>query len=280
LIPPPKGEGQRREPHNSQLTTNKEKMLEEYIRDRVKKKGIALMAHIVCGYPSFDANREILEEMEEAGVDVVEVQFPFSEPIADGPLFLKANQASIDKGTKLADCFAFMKEASQRFSFKVLMMGYYNTIFKTGEEKFCALLKENGGCGLIVPDLPLEEDGELVKACDGHGLSLIRLVAPTNTRDRIKQILKNAKGFVYAVARRGVTGASTDFCADMEDYFSLLKKTSPVPIAVGFGISRKQDLDYLRGRADMAVIGTAVLKTFLSEGREGLRKFFQSLKSN
>ena len=252
-------------------------MLEEYIRNRVKQKGIALMAHIVCGYPSFDADWEILEEMESAGVDVVEMQFPFSEPIADGPLFLKANQASIDSGTKLADCFTFMKKASEIFSFKILMMGYYNTVFKTGEEKFCSLLKEHGACGLIVPDLPLEEDEELVKVCDGHELSLIRLVAPTNTKERIEQILNNAKGFVYAVARKGVTGASTDFSMGVKEYFSLLKKTSSVPVAVGFGISQKRDLDYLRGKVDMAVMGTAVLKTYLADGRNGVSNFFKSL---
>ena len=106
-------------------------MLEKHITARVKEKGIAVMGHIVCGYPSLDANWEILEEMEAAGVDVVEMQFPFSEPIADGPVFLSANQESLSQGTKIADCFSLMRKASDGFSFKILMMGYYNTIFKT-----------------------------------------------------------------------------------------------------------------------------------------------------
>ncbi|MFC1585587.1 tryptophan synthase subunit alpha [Fibrobacterota bacterium] len=252
-------------------------MLEEHIRSRVNEKGIALMAHIVCGYPSFEANWEILEEMESAGVDVVEMQFPFSEPIADGPLFLKANQESLDKGTKLADCFGFMKKASERFSFAVLMMGYYNTVFKTGEQEFCRRLKAEGGCGLIVPDLPPEEDSELAEACDKLDMALIRLVAPTNTGERIEQIVKRGRGFIYAVARKGVTGKQTRFSNDMEDYLSNLKKISSVPIAVGFGISQKADIDYLRGKADMAVTGTAVLTSYLLNGRCGVKEFFASL---
>ena len=102
--------------------------LETRVRDGAKRKGIALMAHVVCGYPSFDANREMLEEFARAGVDVVELQFPFSEPIADGPLFLEANQASLKAGTRVADCFALLREASRQ-PFHTLMMGYYNTVF-------------------------------------------------------------------------------------------------------------------------------------------------------
>jgi len=123
------------------------KMLENYIRKKLVSKNIAIMAHIVCGFPSFKANLEILEEMEKAGVDVVEMQFPFSEPIADGPLFLMANQESLNSGTKVGDCFDFMEKVSENFSFKILMMGYYNTIFKYGENQFCKKLKSSGGVG-------------------------------------------------------------------------------------------------------------------------------------
>ncbi|MBF0432640.1 MAG: tryptophan synthase subunit alpha [Fibrobacteria bacterium] len=254
-------------------------MLEKFVRERVNTKGIAVMGHIVCGYPSFEANMEILEEMDKAGVDLVEMQFPFSEPIADGPLFLTANQASLDKGTKIADCFNIMKEASKRFSFKTLMMGYYNTVFKAGEVNFCERLKASGACGLIVPDLPLEEDAGLVQAAEVNNLSLIRLVAPTNTGERIQQILEHASGFVYAVARKGVTGSKTKFAEGMEEYFQTIKKYASVPVAVGFGISQRADLDYLKeqGRADIAVMGTAILKTYLESGREGLASFFKNI---
>jgi tryptophan synthase alpha chain len=255
-------------------------MLEEHIRKAVQEKGLALMGHIVCGYPSFEANWEILEEMESAGVDVVEMQFPFSEPIADGPLFLAANQESLSKGTILDGCFDLMQKASGQFSFKVLMMGYYNTVFKKGEEEFCRRMQDTGGSGLIIPDLPIDEADTLLDYCSQYNLSFIRLVAPTNKPERIKQILSNASGFIYAVARKGVTGAQTEFSEDMERYLSLLRENSQVPIAVGFGISQKSDLDYLRGKVEMAVVGTALLKTYLADGRKGLNQFFQQLRNS
>jgi tryptophan synthase alpha chain len=255
-------------------------MLEEHVRTRVNEKGIAVMGHIVCGYPSFEANWEILEEMDAAGVDVVEMQFPFSEPIADGPLFLTANQESLNNGTKIKDCFSIMKKASEKFSFKILMMGYYNTVFKNGEENFCRLLKENGASGMIVPDLPLEEAESLLQHCDTHELSFIRLIAPTNKEERIVELLNGAKGFVYAVARKGVTGQGTSFTNDMEQYFYLLKEKSQVPVAVGFGISQHSDIAYLTGKIDMAVIGTAVLKRYLKDGRKGVKDFFTALRGN
>jgi tryptophan synthase alpha chain len=253
-------------------------MLESFIKNRVEKKGIAVMAHLICGYPGFKENWDVLETMEEAGVDLVELQFPFSEPIADGPLFLKANQESLEKGTKVNDCFDLMQKASKAFSFKTLMMGYYNTVFTAGEANFCRRVNDCGGTGLIVPDIPLEEAAGLEAECKANDLSLIRLVAPTNTQSRINQLLKGAKGFVYAVARKGVTGPKTAFSHDIEGYLQTLKTQSPVPVAVGFGISSAEDIDYLRGKADIAVIGTAVLKAYLKDGKSGVSGFFGSLK--
>ncbi len=253
-------------------------MLDRYICEKVEEKGLAIMAHIVCGYPSFEANWQILEEMEAAGVDVVEMQFPFSEPIADGPLFLVANQDSIDQGTKVKECLELMKRASEKFSFKILMMGYYNTVFMYGEELFIKKLQDCGAVGLIVPDLPLEEATPLLAICDTYKMAFIPLVAPTNTEERIKEVVEGARGFVYAVARVGVTGTKTKFTPESEAYLKFIKETSAVPLAVGFGISEKSDLEYLKGKADIAVIGTAVLKAYINNGREGVKTFFQSLK--
>ena len=121
--------------------------LKGFITQRKQSKSPLVMTHVVCGYPSFEANLKELEIMSEFGVDFVELQFPFSEPSADGPLFVKANQQSIEQGTKVADCFDFMRQVTARFDFKVLMMGYYNTVFKMGHEKFVQQLKASGGCG-------------------------------------------------------------------------------------------------------------------------------------
>ncbi len=253
--------------------------LEAIISDSVEKKGIATMCHIVCGYPSFEDNEKILDVMDENGVEFVEFQFPFSEPIADGPLFLKANQASIDAGTTTEDCLQFLAKCAAKYNFKPVMMGYYNTIFNFGESLFCQRLKEAGACALIIPDLPIEEAQSLRDECVKQDLNLVPLVAPTNTVDRLKEVLDLGQGFIYAVARKGVTGKKTEFSLNLEGYLGNIKSISNLPLAVGFGVSGKSDLDYLKGKAHMAVIGTAVLKTYLESGQEGLKNFFKSIFS-
>lgn len=131
--------------------------LQHFIAERKQSKDILVMAHVVCGYPSFEENLQELEIMAEAGVDLVELQFPFSEPSADGPLFVHANEQSLKSGTTVEQCFEFMQLVSARFPFKVLMMGYYNTAFKMGEAAFVKRVKDAGGVGYILPDLPIEE---------------------------------------------------------------------------------------------------------------------------
>ena len=154
-----------------------------------------LMTHVVCGYPSFDDNWQELEIMQDAGVELVELQFPFSEPSADGPLFVKANQAAIESGVHVDDCFEFMHKVTQHFSFKVVMMGYFNTVYKTGPEVFLRRLKENGGSGFILPDLPIEEAGEL------------RALAAELELDPIKAIGKSRGATVNDVLLGAMTGA-------------------------------------------------------------------------
>ncbi len=253
-------------------------MLNQFVKDQNKTLG--LMTHIICGYPSFEANWEILEEMDKAKIDIVEMQFPFSEPIADGPVFAMANQKSIENGTTIDQCFDFMKKATDKFSFKIVMMGYYNTVYKMGENDFCARIKASGGQGIIIPDVPLEESNGLRNACKNNGIDFIPLTAPTNSPERLTQICEmanEADSLVYAVARKGVTGNNTEFDGSIDGYLAHLKKTLKVPLAVGFGISKPVDLEYLTGKADMAVIGTAVLKSYESGGKAEVAKFFNEL---
>src|SRR5687767_3174111 len=121
--------------------------LEHYIRERLQRKKMLLMTHVVVGYPSFDANMAMLEAMQRADADLVELQLPFSEPIADGPVFLHANQRALETGFNREQYFSFMERATANFDFKILMMGYYNTVFQMGHEPFCASLAEHGGSG-------------------------------------------------------------------------------------------------------------------------------------
>ena len=210
--------------------------LQAYIEERKKDKDLLVMAHVVCGYPSFSDNMKELEIMSATGVDIVELQFPFSEPSADGPLFVKANEESLKSGTTVDQCFDFMKQVSERFSFKVLMMGYYNTAFRMGEELFVRRIKEAGGSGYILPDLPVEESSNLHAVSEQEGIEPIILMTPTSSDKRLAKLGEASRGMVYAVARKGVTGSKTDMSDDVIDlvnrcrqHTTCLLYTSPSP---------------------------------------------------
>ena len=251
--------------------------LQAYIEERKKDKDLLVMAHVVCGYPSFSDNMKELEIMSATGVDIVELQFPFSEPSADGPLFVKANEESLKSGTTVDQCFDFMKQVSERFSFKVLMMGYYNTAFRMGEELFVRRIKDAGGSGYILPDLPVEESSNLHAISEQEGIEPIILMTPTSSDKRLAKLGEASRGMVYAVARKGVTGSKTDMSDDVIDLVNRCRQHTTVPIGVGFGISSKADMDFLRGSADLAIVGTAALKVWEESREDGLTKFFEEL---
>lgn len=254
------------------------KYLQEQLSARQNTSRRALlMTHVVCGYPSFEDNWRELEIMANAGVELVELQFPFSEPSADGPLFVKANQQAIENGVHVDDCFEFMQRVTANFDFKVVMMGYYNTVFKTGHEIFMRRLKEAGGSGFILPDLPVEEASDLHALAAELDLDPIVLMTPTNSPARLKQLASVAKGFIYCVARKGVTGSHTDMSAEVADFIAECRQYTDLPLAIGFGVSTKADIDFIAEHGDIAVIGTAALKTWESGGAPALSEFFTQL---
>ena len=256
--------------------------LSSYIETRQQAPGTGsrkalIMTHVVCGYPSFEDNWQELKIMQEFGIDLVELQFPFSEPSADGPLFVKANQCAVSSGVSVADCFAFMRKASNEFSFKLVMMGYYNTVFKMGHAAFLQNLQQAGGDAFILPDLPVEEASELHQIAQQLDLAPIMLMTPTNSTARLHQIAGAAQGFVYTVARKGVTGHGTDMNQDVAEFIQRCRTVTSLPLAVGFGVSKKKDIDFIAEHADIAVIGTAALRAWQAKQQVGLRSFFQQL---
>lgn len=251
--------------------------LETYLRERRTRKDLLLMTHVVCGYPSFADNWRALEVMATFDVDVVELQFPFSEPSADGPLFARANQRAIELGVHTRDCLDFMARAAARFPFPLLMMGYYNTVFKMGEAAFVDRLAAAGGAGFIVPDLPVEEAGELHRLAAAADLAPVVLMTPTNTDARLAQLAQAARGFVYGVARKGVTGARTAMDAGLVDFIARCRRVTDLPLGIGFGVSSRDDIEFLRGRADIAIIGTAALTAWEHGGAPAMEEFFAGL---
>jgi len=252
--------------------------LEEYLRARKRDREILLMTHLVLGYPSFEINRQVIDQMVTNGVDLIELQIPFSEPVADGPLIVKANQDSLATGTRVKDCLEFAAEVSEAYDIPFLFMTYYNILFKFGVEKFFQKAVEIGIKGFIVPDLPPEEGAEFLALADKYEIAPILIYAPTSTEERMRELATHARGFIYCVARRGVTGQQTDFTSDFETYLSRCHQATNLPLAVGFGISSRDDVKYLAGKADIAVIGTATIRLVEERGPEAVGPFIAGLR--
>ena len=193
-------------------------MLEKYIRERLKTKDILLMTHIVIGYPSLDKSMEIVEQMVEAGVDLMELQIPFSEPMADGPVILKANQKSLESGVTVKECLEFAKKVTERFNIPFLFMTYYNILYKYGVKMFVEDMARIGIKGAIVPDLPPEEGAEYAEEMKNLGLCPIYIFSPTTTDARMKYLSSWGGGLIYCMARKGVTGKETNFSDDLNEY--------------------------------------------------------------
>ncbi len=253
-------------------------LLENILRGRLENKKILLMTHIVLGYPSFDTNRQVVEQMVENGVDCIEMQIPFSEPMADGPVILKANQDSLALGTTVADCFAFGAEMTERYDIPFLFMTYYNIIFKYGEERFFKDCQSAGIKGLIVPDLPPEMGEDFFRLAKHYQVVPIILFAPTSTDERMAELNKSASGFIYCIARRGVTGKKSEFADDFGSYLSRCRAATTLPLAVGFGIRSKNDVAAITGKADIAVIGSETIRLVDEKGADAVGPFINGLR--
>lgn len=252
-------------------------MLEKYIRERLKTKDILLMTHIVIGYPSLDKSMEIVEQMVEAGVDLMELQIPFSEPMADGPVILKANQKSLESGVTVKECLEFAKKVTERFNIPFLFMTYYNILYKYGVKMFVEDMARIGIKGAIVPDLPPEEGAEYAEEMKNLDLCPIYIFSPTTTDARMKYLSSWGEGLIYCMARKGVTGKETNFSDDLNEYIERCRTNTDLPIAVGFGVKDKADVDYLKGKADIAVIGSQTIRIVDEKGAAAVGDFIRGL---
>lgn len=248
------------------------------------EKRLGLMTHVIVGYPSLTDTIRLVKTMEKTGADFVELQIPFSDPLADGPTIMRACESSLKNGTKVKDAFFAMKTLSKEVSIPLLFMAYYNTIFKYGTREFCQDAKNAGASGLIVPDMPIEEENNehLIKYCDKYGLTRICVVSPVSTDKRLIKNARVASGFVYATARQGITGARRNLEKSVGSYLKKLKKYFSVPIAVGFGISKKEHIKSISPYADIVVVGSAIIDVInRSKGQDiekNVEHFINNLK--
>ncbi len=252
--------------------------LESYVRGRLKEKDILLMTHMVLGYPCFEDCFRIIEAMVEAGVDLMELQIPFSEPIADGPVILRANQKALENGTTVQACLDFSQEVARRFDIPFLLMSYYNIPFKYGVSSFVSSMAKMGLQGTIIPDLPPEEAHAYLEVLKEHQLAPIFIFSTTTSDRRMQYIASFASGFIYCVARKGVTGANTNFSEDLAAYLGRCRRVTSLPLALGFGVREKPDVEYLKGKVDIAVLGTQAIRVAEQRGIGSVGNFIRSLR--
>ena len=233
-----------------------------------------IMTHVVIGYPSLEETIKIVKVMAENNVDLIELQIPFSDPLADGPTIMKACEKSLENGTKVKDAFKIMRILSSQVSIPLLFMAYYNTVFKYGVEKFCKDSKESGASALIVPDMSIDEENEehFLKYCRKYNLDNIQVVSPASTDERLKKNAKIANGFVYCTAHQGITGAKDQLSPEIVSYLKRVRKFFSLPIAVGFGISKRKHLKQIAPFAEIAVVGSAIINVINKSNSKNLEK--------
>lgn len=235
--------------------------IEERMAVLQEKQEKAFITYMTAGLPDLEGTKALIKAQEEAGTDVLEIGIPFSDPVADGPVIQEASYQSICRGTTLKKIFQMMEEVRKEgVEVPIIFMMYSNTIFRYGIEDFVKKCKETGVDGLIVPDLPFEEQGELQNALDREdGAILIQLVSPVSGK-RIPKILENARGFVYCVSSMGVTGQAASFHREILDYLQSVKDISKIPVMMGFGIRTPEDIAPMKHIIDGAIVGSYFIK--------------------
>jgi len=222
----------------------------------------ALVVYVTCGDPDLRTTREVVLAAIEAGADVIELGVPFSDPVADGPVIQRASERALAKGTTLSQVLTLAAEIRQHSqSVGLILFSYLNPILRLGLSKFCHVARAAGLDGALVTDLPVEEAGEYIEQMRKHDLATVFLAAPTSTDPRLRQIAQASTGFVYAVARTGVTGARRQLSQDAQGVVRRVRKYTKLPIAVGFGISSAEQFATVATFADGAVVGSAIVET-------------------
>ena len=220
-----------------------------------------LVTFVTAGDPDTELSTEILAGMPAAGADIIELGMPFTDPVADGPAIELASGRALVGGHNMVRTLAMVRGFRETDNeTPIVLMGYYNPIYAYGPERFAADAGSAGVDGLIVVDLPPEEEAEFSVPARAAGMDMIRLVAPTTTDERIATLVENASGFVYYVSVRGITGTSSAAAGDIESNVARIRKQTDLPIAVGFGIRTPTQAADVAGVADAAVVGTAIVE--------------------
>ncbi len=250
---------------------------------KAEGKKIQLMAHMLAGYPSVSVNKETAWAMEQAGADYLELQLPFSDPLADGPVIMRGNHHALKKNFSLEKGFRLIEDLASGQNMPIFVMSYYNLPFVFGLEKFMGILEQVGVSGVIIPDIPFDDESEeYIQRMSAFKLHAALVISPGTSSKRLKAIGKKASGFVYTTLRTGITGAKQTLSHEGLTQFKKIRRAFPkkLALAAGFGISRPEHVKALEGKVDIAVIGSKLILLTVERGPLAVGEFISSIVSS
>ncbi|WP_294157069.1 tryptophan synthase subunit alpha [uncultured Clostridium sp.] len=254
--------------------------IENRLNELKRENKKAFITYMTAGLPDREKSAEIIKVQAEAGIDIIEIGVPFSDPIADGPIIQDASYRSIQKGTNLKKVFELIQEVRKDCQVPIVFMLYYNTILYYGVEMFVDKCIECGVDGMIIPDLPFEETFEIREFLNKENAPfLIPLVSPVS-KDRIPMLVEEAKGFVYCVSSMGVTGQNADFHKDVKNYLRAVKDSSNIPVMIGFGIRNAEDIEGFKDVIDGCIVGSHFIEVMEKSGYDNnaIKKYITTFK--
>lgn len=232
--------------------------------------------YIMAGDGGLDILEERIDYLHQCGAAAIELGIPFSDPVADGPTIQDAGLRALNKGTSLGSVLNVLKESSERRSVPIILMTYLNPIFVYGIEKFASDCKQAGVDGVIIPDLPLEEEAIIDKLLYKNSIAFIRLAAMTSTKERVLELAKRSEGFLYAVSVTGTTGARATHEQEVKDYLRMLKQESAVAVLAGFGVSTEVQARELSSYCDGVIVGSKIVDLFHKGQLEEIKGLIQN----
>ena len=248
-----------------------DRIAETFARTRREKRA-AFVAYLCAGDPDFETSLAACRAVIEAGADVLEIGVPFSDPLADGLTNQLAAQRALDGGMTATRVFELVRRIRETSQVPIVFYTYYNLVFSNGVEAYVRAAKEAGVDGMLTLDLPPEEAGEVLAACQKHGLKTVFIVAPTTPAERLPRIAAAATGFIYYVSREGVTGVRDQVAANIPEAVARIRQHTTLPVAVGFGISTSDQVRQVARSADGVVVGSALVNVIREnlDNRAGL----------
>jgi tryptophan synthase alpha chain len=241
----------------------------------------ALIPYLTAGYPTPDETLGLMRAYARAGADVIELGVPFSDPVADGPTIQRSSQKALEQGVNITWCLDVLRKfRAEGFDTAVVIFSYLNPVVNYGWEKFIGDATDAGAQGILLTDLPLGGDAVLETAISESGLSLIRLIAPSTTQERAREIAREAQGFVYYIAQMGVTGARSSLPADLTQQLAALRAVTNVPIAVGFGISTAAQAAAVARVADGVIVGSALIDAIDRGGVQEAEALLRAMRAS